>query len=284
MYTPDLTPQDFHRLWLDNDEKKHSKSKSEKASSSESPRSAPPLSSYSSTRPGASLDNADEVQQSISQRVRQLRDIRTLGFEYLTPLGVGKTMQMVQDELELRRQLNDQMNDGAPTAENLLGEATLEQQLPLQEEGQHQYSVTEVQGAEEPEASRTEEDGPLPEAQNLELLGDLDDDVPEADEAVYDMSYNDEVEDVRTFESQYDRGFMVAEQYEADSAEHEDAQRRDSAPVAHFITPTHINGENQHRNEQQRSFESEQLPISESSFDVSNVSMNGSDLDMTIDD
>jgi hypothetical protein len=258
-------PRELHRLWLDD---------KPPSSSEEFTTAAPPLSSYSSIRPGACVDGPDEIQQGIDQRLRQLKAIRTLGYEYLTPLGVGKTMQMIQDEDELRKQMEEQMQHDAPTAENLLGEAEQER-VQLQQRVQDPVEPEPVTPAQQQQVQPSIQ----PETQPTEI--DLDEEIPQAGEADYDQGY-DEDEDVdegNTFDRQYDRAFMVSEQYEAHDEEEE------HEPIgAHFITPTRPEEVQLNRG----IFHSGSTPIptfpSESSFDAGNVSINGSDLDMTIDD
>lgn len=203
-------------------------------------------------RPGSCFDGTDEIQQTIGERSKQLKAIRTLGYEYLTPLGVGKTMQMIQEDIEMRRQMEEQMQQEVPTAENLLGEVD-------QEQLEHQVQVG-VAEEEEP---------------GTPVEPDMDGDIPEAEEANYDEYDEDEG---TTFERQYDRAFMVTEQYQAPA---EQVEHVEEPQGAHFVTPT--------RDEVQANrFHSGSTPVtthlSDSSFDAGNVSVNGSDLDMTIDE
>ncbi|CDR38981.1 CYFA0S02e09956g1_1 [Cyberlindnera fabianii] len=298
MYMPNLIPRDVHHLWLNRDDGPTVNGNSdERVGSSGYGLSAPPLSSYSSQRPGP-VNTGDE-------KLRQLRSIRTFGFSYLAPLGVGKTMQTLVEERELRKQMEEQFQSDNPTVENLMGEVgqpqmnseILAEEQQGQEQGFEQDTEQEQQNRQQQQQHQTPTQAPLPSQQTPQQIPqaqtpvrDLDDDIPDADDADYG-GYDDEIEDTgNTLERQYDRGFMVSEQYEReddinqDVVEEEQGQGQGQAAPVQFATPMHNNSRLSHL-AHSGSMNSIATGASgfESSFEA-NISMNASDLDMTIDD
>lgn len=288
---PNLIPRDVHHLWLQKNQveraniKKNNDDETTTITTITTTNYAPPLSSYSSERPGALILDGksnedfysnDLIQNDIQIKLRQLKSIRTLGYSYLTPLGIGKTMETLDEELQIRRQMEQQLESEPATAENLLGEAN---DLRNEEE---QIQSPQTQ---QPEIQRT----PQPEIVNF------DDEIPEAEENSYSLAYDDEedlepVNDANEFESQYDRGFMVTEQFES-----QEINEEDDIPQQHaqFITPTRHELSNSNTSEQVGRFVQNNLRnlsgstsfnTTDNSFDNVNASINESDLDMTIDD
>ncbi|ODQ82589.1 hypothetical protein BABINDRAFT_164360 [Babjeviella inositovora NRRL Y-12698] len=122
MYLPNILPRDVHHLWLDATDTQtdslhrhlnlqsqvspHQRSLQQQLQEQEEQLNvvAPPLSSYSSAYPGAMPDearnpsNLQTLAPDLQTRVNYLNSIRTLGFSYLKPLGVNKTMAHMMEE------------------------------------------------------------------------------------------------------------------------------------------------------------------------------------------
>ncbi|GMM37093.1 hypothetical protein DASC09_044180 [Saccharomycopsis crataegensis] len=158
MFLPNLMPANSHHLWLDDDDKgskylrrrkilgnngasgtRNQRQRQQQQSamrsvggpfdtgSARGAAFAPPLSSYSSACVGAtisSLSSSDIFLNELDSRLVQLDRIKTYGFTYLKPLGIGKTMQTLIDEknMELQENGNHEFTESmAGTAENLVG-------------------------------------------------------------------------------------------------------------------------------------------------------------------
>lgn len=319
MYMPNLVPRDVHHLWLQPNEKPsrnkvpdqaragiHRRNQEEHSEQNQRQRSlyAPPLSAYSSERPGASLpsrdsssagsDQNDIILNDIESRIRELRSIRTLGYSYLAPLGIGKTMRTLNEEMDIKRQMDEQYQTEAPTAENLLGEGDNAQEGDDAESTDAIYNGDLESGREVP----VDEQG---ETQATEQV-DLDDEIPEAEENSYDHIYDQASEDEivyegqQAYERQYDQGFMVSEEYQEEENISEPQTTRSGYTRDQLMTPEQgfVNRRNPNT-----SLASSRPNVSfSSSFSNSNIqhdtfndsthpgeiSVNESDLDMVIDD
>ncbi|CCH42935.1 Midasin [Wickerhamomyces ciferrii] len=265
MYMPSLIPRDIHHLWIQKDGQAIKKKEGQRNNQLRNPflnddqthrrrpHFAPPLSAYSSDRPGTmysqganSLDINDPM-FDIEVRMDALRSLRSLGHDYLAPIGIDRTQKAIDEEREMRRQMEEQHRSEVPTAENLMGEGEAVEEeedviaideLEQEEQQQQQQQQPGNNVIEEEEEIRGESGGEQQQQgdqQNEDTQPteevNLDDDIPEAEENSYDHIYDeaDEPEDRdvmyegdSAFERQYDEGFMVSEEYqEVDSAEEE---------------------------------------------------------------
>lgn len=320
---PNLVPRDVHHLWLQPNEKPNSRNKvpdptranihrrNQEDHNEQSQRQrtfyAPPLSAYSSERPGAAVpsrdvssagsDQNDAILNDIETRIKELRSIRTLGYSYLAPLGIGKTMRTLNEEMDIKRQMDEQFQAEAPTAENLLGEGD-----PQEEDGNEDAESTDAIYNGDLESGReqlpVDEQG---ETQATEQV-DLDDEIPEAEENSYDHIYDQASEDEiiyegqPAYERQYDQGFMVSEEYQEEENVVDPQSIRSPYTRDQLLTPEQafVNRRNPNT-----SLASSRPNVSfSSSFSNSNIqhdsfndsthpgdiSVNESDLDMVIDD
>ncbi|KAH3680550.1 hypothetical protein WICPIJ_008241 [Wickerhamomyces pijperi] len=280
MFMPNLIPRDVHHIWLKTESTTNQEAATSTTSFSSSSQSqnqaarpntqpqqrptsfanyAPPLSSYSSERPGAILHSSlrsinesnsnyygnipDMVSTDVELRLRQLRSIRTLGFSYLAPLGIGKTMETLEEENMIKRQMSEQFQNEASTAENLLGEADNAGNNSNTENGagaaqfRNQNNMNAVPDAQQQVQESQQLNFPpvqghdQPETQETEV--NLDDLISDAESYSNNYELDDEndliVNDGETFESQYDRGFMVREQYDQYGAEDSGSGERGSS-------------------------------------------------------
>lgn len=324
---PNLMPRDIHHLWMQPNEKTSNKNKSDSSRNNLFRRNqeddselnqrqrilyAPPLSAYSSERPGAMLpsresqssatasstetDFNDLIFNDIEQKMRELRSIRTLGDSYLAPVGVGKTMKTLHEEMQIKEQMKEQYQHEAPTAENLLGE------------GDNVVEDEDIEGSDQVGEALQRNEQPIQpdgqeETQATEQI-DLDDEIPEAEENTYDhiydqandMSENEiEYDDQTAYERQYDEGFMVSEEYQQDD---EEVTPRNNRPTGvnytreQIRTPEYSPVNNETSGRQNATFSSSFNSFSRNVRDSFNdttthpgdISINESDLDMVLDD
>lgn len=169
MFTPNIVPRDIHTLWLDSQQE--------------------PNVPVSSSWLVESLRDGFDAETSGIVRQQQLNRIRTLGYNYLKPAGIGKTMMLLGEEREMKRQVMGEET----TAENLMGEGNQLSQSEQQPEDEQQ----DPQDPQDPES----EHEPEPE---IDMNANLDDQVEEAEE--YEVSQD--------YAAQYEEGFMVNEEYE----------------------------------------------------------------------
>ena len=192
----------------------------------------------------------DQIQNDIQLKLRHLKSMRTLGYSYLAPLGVGKTMEMIDEEIEMKRQMEEQFESQQPaTVENLMGEVNDlgEPQVQAQTEATPQ-TQDQTHSHTHSHSHMADQDG---EGHGQAAEGvDLDDDIPEAEENSYSLAYDDDdlepVHDVNQFETQYDRGFMVEEQYESQDVDELSQRQPRNQEQQHtqFATPTRVDQAN----------------------------------------
>lgn len=322
---PNLIPRDIHHLWMQPNERSSSKNKldprhninrrTQEDDNDMSQRQrisyAPPLSAYSSERPGAmistkdsnnttSTDYNDLIFSDIEHKMRQIRSIRTLGDSYLAPVGIGKTMKTLYEEQEIKKQMDQQYQAEAPTAENLLGEGdnAIEDEDDEDDDEEEGYHVSQepqhISGAQELQASAQEG------TQATEQI-DLDDEIPEADDNSYDHIYDQvdggseqelEYDDQTAYERQYDQGFMVSEEYQRSE---EDVTPRGHRSVNYareqIRTPENVQVNEPMTVRQNATFSSSfgsfsrnvRDSLNDSTYSGGDVSVNESDLDMVLD-
>ncbi|KAG7856470.1 hypothetical protein KL919_004000 [Ogataea angusta] len=115
MYLPDLIPRDAHHLWMLESNTRQS-TKSQDIESEISTSRFPPLSSYSPAFPipirmsdkssglsilpseQASNTTLEYLATSISRDLRYLSDLSKVGYSYLKPMGLGKSMKQLSEE------------------------------------------------------------------------------------------------------------------------------------------------------------------------------------------
>lgn len=337
---PNLIPRDVHHLWLQPNEKPNNKNKPESTRTNLYRRTpeddydlnqlqrsayAPPLSAYSSERPGAILpsrdissagsDQNDAILNDIEFRTRELKTIKTLGYSYLAPLGVGKTMKALNEEMEIKRQMDEQYQAEAPTAENLLGEGDNVDDPELNEDIQNDN----VQNVNSTSASaslgtprriqpeETQNDSQI-ETQATEQIN-LDDEIPEAEENSYDHIYdqaNDHSEEEifydgqPAYERQYDQDFMVSEEYQVEeNLQTPPVRTRGVQTRDQLVTPEISNGganttigNDRNNGRTNASFSSSfnsfhnnaHASFNDTTTHPGDISINESDLDMVLDD